>query len=191
MNASRALCAVLIAGSLGACAGMTTVLDGPAGLDAFNRVGDAAWEVKDGVVQASRGGKTPGYLVSKKAYGDFVLRVEFWSSDDANSGVFLRCQDPKKITDESCYEVNIYDQRPDPTYATGGIVKRASIIAPRQLAGGKWNTYELRARGETITVVLNGRKSSELNDAKFPPGPFAFQWGQGTIKFRKVQIRPL
>ena len=74
MNASRSLFAALLAGSLGGCVGMTTVLDGPAGFDAFNRVGDAAWEVKD---------------------------------------------------------------------------------------------------------------------AKFPPGPFALQWGHGTIKFRKVQIRPL
>ena len=40
--------------------------------------------------------------------------VEFWASDDANSGIFIRCQNPKQITDRSCYEVNIFDQRPGP-----------------------------------------------------------------------------
>jgi hypothetical protein len=39
--------------------------------------------------------------------------VEFWASDDANSGIFLRCQDPTTITDRSCYEANIFDQRKD------------------------------------------------------------------------------
>ena len=74
------------------------------------------------------------------------MRVEFWASDDANSGVFLRCQDRTTITDENCYEANIFDQRPDPTYGTGAIVKVAKV-SPMPKAGGKWNTYEITARG--------------------------------------------
>jgi hypothetical protein len=42
--------------------------------------------------------------------------------------------------------VNIYDQRPDPSYGTGAIVNFAKV-EPMPKAGGKWNTYEITAKG--------------------------------------------
>ena len=119
-----------------------------------------------------------------------MLHVEFWASDDANSGIFLRCQDPAKLTDKTCYEANIFDQRKDPTYGTGGIVHFVEVN-PMPKAGGKWNTFEITAKGRQITVVLNGQKTAELNNGLFPEGPFGLQHGAGTIKFRKVAIKPL
>jgi hypothetical protein len=171
--------------------GWVTLLDGPKGLDNWNRVGEADWRVVDGVVQADKKvGKENGFLVSKNPYKDFMIRVEFWASDDANSGIFMRCQDPKKITDKSCYEVNIYDQRPDPSYGTGGIVNFAKV-SPMPKAGSKWNTFEVTAKGPQLVVVLNGAKTVELTDSSFASGPIALQYGSGVVKFRKVQIKPL
>ena len=176
--------------STGSLAGWTTLVDGDKGMDNFTRVGDANWTATDGAVQATQGGKDPAYLVSKQTYTNFEMRVEFWASDDANSGVFLRCQDRSMITDENCYEANIFDQRPDPTYGTGAIVKVAAV-SPMPKAGGKWNTYEITARGTQLVLVLNGVKTVDVQDSKLASGPFALQWGRGTIKFRKVQIRPI
>jgi hypothetical protein len=172
-------------------AGWTTLVDGARGLENFNRVGEANWTATDGAIQATQGGQTPAYLVSRNSYKDFMMRVEFWASDDANSGVFMRCQDAAKITDETCYEANIFDQRPDPTYGTGAIVKVAAVPAPMPKAGGKWNTYEITARGTHLVLVLNGQKTVDTQDSKLASGPFALQWGRGTIKFRKVEIKPL
>lgn len=81
--------------------GSTTLVDGTKGLENFNRVGEANWTATDGAIQATQGGNTAAYLVSKNSYRDFMMRVELWASDDANSGVFMRCQDPGKITDEN------------------------------------------------------------------------------------------
>ena len=188
--------AAALAATLGGCAtggsgGWTTLIDGASGLDNFNRVGDAQWSASEGVIQASQGGKEAGFLVTKTAYKDVMIRAEFWSSDDANSGIFFRCQDPGKITDENCYEANIFDQRPDPTYGTGAIVKVAKLEAPMIKAGGKWNTFEISARGTRLTLVLNGVKTVEVDDAKLASGPIALQWGRGTIKFRKLEVKPL
>jgi Domain of Unknown Function (DUF1080) len=184
--------AVLLAGCAGMAAGPAVMLvDGTSGLDNFNRVGDAQWSATDGAIQASSGGKDPGYLVTKASYKDFSLRAEFWASDDANSGIFVRCQDPGKITDENCYEANIFDQRPDPTYGTGAIVKVAPVAAPMPKAGGRWNTYEITAQGTRLVLVLNGVKTVDVQDGKLASGPIALQWGRGTVKFRKVEIRPL
>ena len=74
--------------------------------------------------------------MTKIPYKDFSMRVEFWASDDANSGVFFRCQDLAKITDEGCYEANIFDQRPDPSYGTGAIVRTAPVSSLMRTAGG-------------------------------------------------------
>ena len=192
--------AIALGLALGGCAqvesmlpggGGTTLLDGTKGLDNWERVGDANWREVDGVIQADkRSGKDPGFLVSKQNYSDFQLRVEFWASDDANSGIFMRCQDRKVITDKSCYEANIFDQRPDPTYGTGAIVHIAPV-KPMPKAGGKWNVYDITARGPRLTVVLNGQKTVEVEHTAFKSGPIALQYGSGVVKFRKVQLRPL
>jgi hypothetical protein len=142
------------------------------------------------VVADNRTSKDPAYLLSKEPYKDFMLHVEFWASDDANSGIFLRCSDPEKVADTTCYEVNVYDQREDPTYGTGAIVKFAEVN-PMPKAGGKWNTYEITVKGRQITAVLNGEKTAELHNGLFAEGPFALQHGAGVMKFRKVAIKPL
>ena len=180
---------------LASCATMgggawTTLVDGERGMDNFTQLGEANWSASEGALQASRGSKDQSFLVSKQTYSNFVLRVEFWASDDANSGVFIRCADRTKITDESCYEANIFDQRPDPTYGTGAITKVAKV-SPMLKAGGKWNIYEITARGPRLVVVLNGVKTVDVEDSKLASGPIALQWGRGTIKFRKLEIKPL
>ena len=170
--------------------GWTTLLDSK-NMGDWNQVGETNWRLEDGAVVADkRTSKDPAYLVSKTAYKDFQIYAEFWASDDANSGIFIRCQNPKAIGDRSCYEVNIFDQRPDPSYGTGGIVHFAEVN-PMPKAGGKWNTFEITAKGRVITVLMNGQKTVELRNTMFGEGPLALQHGQGVIKFRKVAVKPL
>jgi Domain of Unknown Function (DUF1080) len=180
-------------------AGWVTLFDGK-NLDNFNKVGDANWRIEDGVVVADKGN---GFLVSKEAYTDYQLRAEFWVDADANSGVFIRCTNPDKIGSVSAYEVNIWDARPDPSYGTGAIVN-VGKVDPMPKAAGKWNIYEITAKGSTFTVVLNGQKTVDgAQDAKFASGRIALQHGlglkddkgvesdKGVVKFRKVEIKPM
>jgi hypothetical protein len=163
----------------------TTLFDGKT-LKGWNVVGDANWSVADGVIQADKG---TGFLVTPAPYRDFQITLEFWVTDDANSGVFLRCSDPKTISATNAYEVNIFDKRPDQSYRTGGIVdvaKPSSVI----LTGGKWNTYDISAKGPKMTVILNGVKVVDgAEDTKHADGPIALQYGAGTVKFRNVRVR--
>jgi hypothetical protein len=71
-------------------------------------------------------------------------------------------------------------------------------VAPMPKAGGKWNTYEITAKGSQLTVVLNGVQTVNVQDSKMAQGPFALQFGNGpkdapggAIKWRKVQIKSL
>ncbi len=178
-------------------AGWVTLFDGK-NLDNWNKIGDANWRLEDGVVVADKGN---GFLVSKNTYTDFQLRAEFWVDADANSGIFIRCADPNKVTGSNAYEVNIWDTRPEPSYGTGAIVD-LSKVDPMPKAGGKWNVYEITAKGSTLTVTLNGQKTASAQDGKFAGGRIALQHGlgvvnngvandKGVVKFRKVEIKPL
>lgn len=169
-----------------AAAGWTTLFDGK-NLSSFNTIGDANWQLMDGVVQANKG---TGFLVTKASYGDFQLKVEFWVDDEANSGVFIRCENPQQITAMNAYEVNIYDKRPDPTYATGAIVDVAKPLTAMK-AGGKWNTFEISAQGPHMVVTLNGTKTVDVQNPAHARGPIGLQYGAGTVKFRSVQIKSL
>lgn len=194
---SFALALLLAAFSLGGCANMRgdggwqTLVDGAAGLDNWSNLGGANWRAEDGAIVADRRpGTDSTFLVSKNTYKDFEVRVEFWVSDDANSGIYMRCSDARPMTDRTCYEANIFDRRPDPTYGTGAIVHYAKV-SPMPKAGGKWNTFDITVKGNRITVMLNGVQTAQAEVDKLPSGPIALQYAGGVVKFRKVQIRPL
>jgi 3-keto-disaccharide hydrolase len=171
--------------------GWIKLVDGGYKAADWTEVGKANWTVKDGALMADKlDGKDASYLVSKDSYKDFVIQAEFWADDDANSGIFIRCDGRDKIDAKICYEVNIFDKRADPTYGTGAIVD-VGKVDPMPKAGGKWNTYEITAKGSQLTVVFNGQKTVDAQDSKHASGPLALQYGAGVIKFRKVYIKPL
>jgi hypothetical protein len=175
--------------------GWVTLIDGDKGLENWNRVGDANWRAEGGAIVADKG--KGGYLVSKNSYKDFQIKAEFWAEPTTNSGIFLRITNPQKITAKDAYEVNVYDQRPDPSYGTGAIVNFAKV-SPMPKAGGRWNTYEITAKGTNLVVVFNGVKTVDIQDSTLASGPFALQFGNrdkdapgGAIKWRKVEVKQL
>jgi hypothetical protein len=187
---------LVVAFALGGCGhmlyseGWVNLFDGK-NLDNFTPVGGANWSIVDGVLQADKSTtKGSSFLLSKNSYKDFEIRVEFWVSDDANSGIYMRCSDRNKLLDTTCYEANIFDQRPDPSFGTGAVVHIAPV-SPMPKAGGRWNLYEITARGNEITVVLNGQRTVIAYDSKFASGPIALQYGKGVVKFRRLDIKPL
>ena len=146
---------------------------------------------KDGALVADKSTSPQGgHLVTKNSYKDHMIYAEFWTDEPANSGIFVRCKDPKKIGARDCYEFNIFDTRPDPSYGTGAIVYFAEAN-PRLKAAGKWNTMEITANKRQLTLTLNGTKTAEVNNGFFEEGHFTLQWGDGVVKFRKVAVKPL
>src|SRR5450631_4535141 len=172
MKKVLAVAAATLACGLGGCgsmssdsgyggAGWVTLFDGRS-LDNWDRVGDANWRLEGGLAVSDKG---TGFLVTKTPYADFEIRAEFWVDADANSGIFIRCEDRAKLTAVLCYEVNIFDKRPAPEYGTGAIVDVAKV-SPMPKAGGHWNTYEIIAKGNHLTVKLNGVKTADVDDSK-------------------------
>lgn len=171
--------------------GWTRLIDGERGLENWTRLGEVNWRPIAGAVRADQTkSQDGGYLVSKASFGDFELHAEFWTDENANSGVFLRCGDPKTIAPFTCYEVNIFDKRPDPAYGTGAIVDVARIYKPPK-AAGRWNTFVITAKGDRLIVRMNGEVTVDVRDGRFANGPVALQYGGGVVKFRRVAVKPI
>lgn len=175
-----------------------TVFDG-SDLDGFILTGDANWHIAGDVVEATEGN---GYLVVKDPYDDFVLTLEFWVASSVNSGVYIRCPAPEEHGGRICYEIQIHDYRPNQIYRTGGIVRHRSP-AEHVTSLARWNTYEIRAEGEQITVTLNDVVTAEIENADYvcdqpcahrSEGYISLQYSDdsgGVLKFRNVRIQPL
>jgi hypothetical protein len=186
---------LLIAGcaSMQAGGGWETLIDGGKGMENFDNLGGANWRAEaDAIAADSRPAPGPMfYLATKKPYKDFQLHAEFWVSHDANSGIYMRCSEVRPMTDRTCHEANIFDERPDPGYATGGIVWLVNAPTPVPKTGGQWNTMDITAKGTHLTVVLNGVKTAETDQARDNAGVIGLQYAGGVVRFRKLQIKPL
>ena len=167
-----------------------TLIDGTQGMENFNIVGDANWSAEHNAIQATQGSGA-SWLVSKNSYSDFSLRVEFWASNDSNSGIYMRCGDANQITDRTCYEANVFDQRGDPSFGTGAIVHISPVDEPRPTAGNSWNVFVITLDGDHLVVELNGKRTVDVHDDLLSSGPIALQWGRGALRFRKVVIKEL
>lgn len=179
-----AACTTLPAGP-----GWVTLIDGENGLANWNRTGDGNWRAADGAIQIDA--KTnPGaaFLYSKNTYKDFELYVEFWADEPANSGVFLRITNTTLINTKGGYEVQIFDT--NPPYPTASMVNLVQAPA-RFKAAGRWNTFRITAKGPRMTVDMNGERAVEVSSDTFPGGPIGLQYNAGTVRFRKLMIRPL
>jgi hypothetical protein len=167
------------------------LFDSASNLNGWTLVGDANWRLQEGAIQADLlRSKGPSYLVSKQTFTDQEIYAEMWVDTHTNSGIFIRCQDPQKIGADNCYEINVWDTRPDPSYGTGAIVDVAKV-SPMPKAGGQWNTLEIKAKNNHLTVKLNGVVTADATDSKFSSGYLALQFGSGVVKFRKVLTRPI
>lgn len=118
-------------------------------------------------VTANYGGE--GNLYTKKKYSDFDYRFEFcFETPGVNNGVGIRTN----IGADAAYdgmEIQILDHD-DPIYAGlrpyqqhGSVY---GIHVPKHVTFGKlgtWNTMEVRAVGDQITVTVNGEVVSDCN----------------------------
>lgn len=158
-------------------------------LSGWTRLGDAEWTIKDGVLECESG--PISYLVSAEDFGNVQIRAEFWVSENANSGIFIRCTNPAEVTVDNSYEVNIFEQRPNQDFATGAIVGTAKVASVPK-TGGRWNVMEITAKGDRLTVSVNGQRTvSNVQDGKHARGRITLQYGAGVVKFRKVEVRAI
>jgi Domain of Unknown Function (DUF1080) len=163
----------------------------------------AAWRARDGLL-----GYEPGdsWLASDATYRDFVLRLEYRTGPDSDSGIFLRST-PTGYPSFTGMEIEIKngpDGAPSPTSNTALYGAAAPIKNVTKAAGG-WNTAEISLIGRHLTAVWNGVTihDLDLDDPAYAGaarGPLSARAREGQIgfqahltgapvEFRNVRIR--
>jgi hypothetical protein len=165
----------------------------------------AQWRARDGLL-----GYEPGdsWLASRGTYRDFVLRLEYRTGPESDSGIFLRSPTAgyPSFTGLEIEIKNDPDGPPSPRSNTS-VYGAAAPIKNVTKAAGEWNTVEISLIGRHLTAIWNGVTihDLDLDDPAYAGalrGPLSARAREGRIgfqahltgapvEFRNVRIRSI
>ena len=173
--------------------------------------------VRDGMLVSK--GKPEGHLVTKQAYRDYRLEVEYrFPGKGGNCGILVHASRPRALYkkfpqsievqmmsgdagDFWCIQEDIKvpdmeQRRPrKPNEKWGGAEGDArrilNLTDGSEKPLGQWNTMVIEARGRSLTIWVNGDKVNEGFDATADRGRIAIQAEGTEVEFRKVEMGPL
>ena len=159
---------LLTAAALLAEEGFTPLFNGK-NLDGWQVDTPGLWQARDGMIA----GKSPGlkyndFLRSKKNYSDFILKARFrMIGGKGNSGIQFRSKPVSGSHEVSGYQADIGEQYWGCLYDESRRKKILVQAAPESLAGLQkdgWNEYVITARGDHITLELNGVRTVDYRE---------------------------
>jgi hypothetical protein len=173
----------------------------------------AGWKVTDGAI--SLAGKA-GDLVTREAFGDFELEIEWKVSPAANSGIIYRVGLGEAQTFLTGPEYQVLDNakaedNKQPNHLAASLYDLAAPSSDRTRSVGEWNRTKIVVRGWRIEHWLNGEKvlavdlaspagkaliaRSKFADwpkfASLRQGHIALQDHGHPVSFRSIKIREL
>ena len=168
-----------------AAAGWILLFDGES-LFGWTQEGKAQWRIANGILTSDEGEN--GWLRTTSPFADFILKCDWRTGPEGNSGVFLRSA-AQGAPHETGYELQIWNQHPK--FPTGSLVNH---IAGKRVAAapGEWHTYEVQAAGDHWIVKLDGKRVLDGRDPKSKSGYIGLQYNKDKkIEFRNIKLKPL
>ena len=171
-------------------------------LDGWEIINNGQFSVEDGVLRIDRG---TGWLRSSETFGDFVLTMEFrFLEEEANSGIFVRTgptsRDDERGWPDNGYQIQCMDIITGDTplgqmipYGAPPFEHEFDIAALNEAykPTGEWQTYEITAEGENLSVRLNGVLITTATSIKNLTGHIGIQGELGLLEFRKIEVEGL
>ncbi|MFB9900025.1 3-keto-disaccharide hydrolase [Cerasicoccus arenae] len=165
-----------------------------------------AWTLEEG--ELSCDGEPRGYLVLAENESDYTLTFEWkWESEKGGNGGILIHALPATSgfrTWPSCIEIQLQSGMAGDIYAIGqlpGFVGEGPMfVAPgvavvrldRKADGekpiGEWNTMEIIASGDELTVKVNGQLVNHITKVNPQQGAIALQSDGSPIRFRNIEL---
>ena len=170
--------------------------------------GATGYVVEDGAIVCPKDGG--GKLFAEKPFGDFSLRLEFWTEPGGNNGIGIRAP----LEGDAAYvgmEVQVLDDSA-PQYAQlepgqycGSIYKVSPVKRGALKPAGEWNAMEIAAVGRRVRVRINGQlvNDADLDRVTDPrtlaehpgrlreAGHLGFLGHQSLVKYRKIEVADL
>jgi len=157
-------------------------------LTGWQTMGDATWEVHDGVLVAKGTKGGTGYLLTKAEYQDFELFTYIRTTPQANGGIFFRWK--TLTTNDRGNEIQIYNN-PDGNNPTGSIytIARNDNLTARD---GEWFPMQIFLKGPTCHVRVNGETAGVCDQlTTVRPGMISLQMHSrgAVIEFKDLRIK--
>jgi len=170
----------------------------------------AVWKLADGVLACK--GMPLGYICTEKEYANFVLRLEWrWppGKEPGNGGVLIRTTGPDKLWPKSLEaQINVGDAGDlwglDGYTLSGPADRSKSLEHPQfgkltslaktetvEKKAGQWNSYEIVANGEVVTLTINGKVVNRATGCKPASGVICLTSEGNEIHFRNVRLTPI
>lgn len=174
------------------------------------KTGDV-WQLgKDGVLTCK--GLPLGYLYTEQAYTSFVLRFEFrWppGKQPGRGGLLFRITGDDKIWPKSLEaQINTGDvgdfwglagfklsgpaerlkRLENPQF---GLLTNLKKTADVEKKNAEWNTYEIEARGDKVTLRVNGQVVNQAEGCDVVAGRICVTSEGNEIHFRNFQLQTL
>jgi len=163
------------------------------------------WTVNDGVLTWKTGGM---WLSTNDIYYDFILRLEYRTGADSNSGIFVRSVEEGNPAFNGMELQILSDSgKPAGAHSTGSLYGASAPSANMALPDGKWNKVEISVIGRRLRAIWNGHpvQDVDLDDPRFasaqekpladrsPFGHVGLQaYTSGApVEFRNIRIRVL
>ncbi len=127
------------------------------------QVKPGAWVFEKGELVA----KDHSTIWTKESYGNFILDLEFKVAKEANSGVFLRAGDIKKVL--SALEIQVHENTDGTKYGMVGAIYDAKPPSKNMAKPvGQWNHFTITCRDSKVSLIFNGEEALnvDLNDWK-------------------------
>ncbi|MBO7725976.1 MAG: DUF1080 domain-containing protein [Thermoguttaceae bacterium] len=138
------------------------------------------WSVDaDGVIHATK----DDTIWAKGEFGDAIIKFEFMTTKNANSGVIIQCTD-KANWIPNALEVQILDsfEHGNGMDQCGAVYGRCPTAINVCKAPGQWNEMTIATVGSVIDVYMNGTLITHMNKSKWtdaaanPDGSEVFSW---------------
>jgi len=181
--------------------GFTALFDGRT-LDGWQTDTPDLWSVRDGaIVGRSTGIRYNDFLRTRKLYRDFVLKISFrLTGGRGNSGIQFRSRPVPDSHEVAGYQADIGQQYWGCLYdesRRNRVLAPASAEALARIDKNGWNDYVITARGNRVTLDLNGVRSVDYEEQE--PGMDAAGFialqihggGAMEIRFRVIELREL
>jgi hypothetical protein len=174
--------------------------------DPNSKINDV-WRIEDDILVCS--GLPLGYLYSNAEYDDFVLKLEWrWPADKepGKGGVLIRTVGEHKIWPKSLEaQINAGDagdfwgldgyELSGPADRTRSMdnekfgrltnVKKSKML---EKSAGQWNTYEIIADSDTVTLIINGIEVNKATGCAPKRGRICLTSEGSEIHFRNVEL---
>ncbi len=164
-------------------------------LRGWEKVGNFQTEVKGGALYISAAETNENaWLLTSRTYRNFDLELEFLMDKETDSGILFR-YDPSQsgLPNTLGYEANLL-WNTDTQNPLGSILFHARAKTLPDLLQDQWNQIAIKARGDHLSISINGVKIAETHSRASMSGRIGIQVpgkrGQN-IAVRKMRIREL